>query len=37
MKKKPETVKPHAMVVRILAGVCAVLIILSAFFFAFFS
>lgn len=36
MKKKPETVKPHKILVRILAGVCAVLILLSAFFFAFF-
>ena len=37
MKKKTETVKPHALIVRVLAGTCAVLIILSAFFFAFFS
>jgi hypothetical protein len=37
MKKKPEPVKPRAMFVRIIAGICAVLIILSAFFFAFFS
>lgn len=37
MKKKPVTVKPRALIVRVLAGICAVLILLSAFFFAFFS